>query len=124
MDQSLTVPPPHDVLERLDQPDRASCFEHQRLIELAIRVADTDDPNVGERWPGEHITGRFEFIDLLDRHYVRLCRRVGARTHPEMERSLQELRDAHERLRITDRLPAVRTIVERHIDRCPLTSPH
>lgn len=107
--------------ERAHRSDRASGAEHRRLAELADDIARQVVSPSNERWAGEHATVRFEFVDLLDRHYVRLCRELGATSDPEVERALHELRVAHERLRHDDALHEARQLIERHIVRCPLT---
>jgi hypothetical protein len=100
---------------------QAATIEHARLLDLLEGLSRRGDGSTDEDTSSDEIgPSRFELIDLLDRHYVRLCRAIGRAAAPTVERDLHELRVAHEWARSFEPISSVRMIIERHIERCPL----
>jgi hypothetical protein len=100
---------------------QAAEIEHERLLDLLeVLRSRGDGSSAGSPSSDGDRLARFELVDLLDRHYVRLCRAIGRSAVAAIERDLHELRVAHEWARTFEPLSSIRVILERHIERCPL----
>jgi hypothetical protein len=99
----------------------AAEIEHERLLDLLEALCPRGDGSTDSNMFSDgNRSARFELVDLLDRHYVRLCRAVGRSADAAVERDLHELRVAHEWARTFEPLTSVWVILDRHVGRCPL----